>query len=82
MPRFRFSLRSFFLFLFFACLVGSNLFTAREVNRLNEKLSESHRANEKLQAELGQLVVSDPNKLHAVAVQTHEGLTCPDPAMA
>jgi hypothetical protein len=75
MPRFRFSLRSFFLFLIVACLIGSNLFTAREVNRLNEKLSESYRANEKLQAELGLLVVTDPNKLHAVAVQTQESLT-------
>jgi hypothetical protein len=75
MPRFRFSLRNFFLFLFVAYLIGSNLFTALENKRLNEKLTESHRAHEKLQAELGLLVVSDPNKVHAVAVQTHESLT-------
>jgi hypothetical protein len=68
MPRFRFSLRNFFLFLFVATLIGSNLFTAREVNRLRQ-------ANEQFQAELGFVVVTDPNKLHAIAVETHEDLT-------
>jgi hypothetical protein len=68
MPRFRFSLRSFFLVLFIGCLIGSNLFTASENRRLR-------RANEELQTELGLLVVGDPNKLHAIAVETHEELT-------
>jgi hypothetical protein len=75
MPRFRFSLRSFFLFLFFACLIGSNLFTAREVNRLNEKLSESHRTIEKLQIQVGELVIIDPAKLYAVAIPSYDTLT-------
>jgi hypothetical protein len=75
MPRFRFSLRSFFLVLFIGCLVGSNLFTAREMHRLNEKLNESHRENEKLQAELGQLVVTDPAILHVVAIPSYEATT-------
>jgi hypothetical protein len=64
----RFSLRSFFLFLFFACMVGSNIFTAFENGRLRQTI-------EKLQAEFGLLVVSDPNKLHAIADETHEEWT-------
>lgn len=68
MPRFRFSLRSFFLVLFVGCLIGSNIFTAFENSRLRQ-------TNQKLQAELGHLVVGDPTRLHAVAVDTHEELT-------
>jgi hypothetical protein len=75
MPRLRFSLRSFFLVLFIGCLIGSNLFTALENRRLNEKLNESYGTIEKLQAELGKLVVTDPNKLHVVAVRTYDNLT-------
>ena len=75
MPRFRFSLRSFFLFLFVACLIGSNLFTAREVNRLNENLNEKNRLIENLQVQLGELVITDPAKLHAVAIPTYDSLT-------
>jgi len=75
MPRLRFSLRSFFLFLFVACLIGSNIFTAFENRRLNEKLNESHRIIKKQQAELGELVITDPNKLNAVAIPGYEVTT-------
>jgi len=71
----RFSLRSFFLFLFVACLIGSNIFTATEVRRLNEKLNQKDRTIEKLQVQVGELVITDPNKLHAVAIPSYEDLT-------
>jgi len=75
MPRFRFSLRSFFLFLLLACLIGSNIFSAREIHRLNENLNEKNRLVENLQVQVGQLVVTDPTKFHVVAVPTYENLT-------
>jgi hypothetical protein len=75
MPRIRFSLRTFFLFLFFACLIGSNIFTASRNKRLNQELNEKTQLIDKLQAELGHLVITDPKKLHAVAIPTYEALT-------
>ena len=75
MPQLRFSLRSFFLFLFVACLIGSNVFTAWENRRLNEKLNQKDRIIDNLQVQVGQLVVTDPTKVHVVAIPTYEHLT-------
>lgn len=68
MPGWRFSLRSFLLSLFMVCLIGSNFFTAWELNRARED-------NRRLRTELGELVISDPRKLHVVTVPTYEDLT-------
>ena len=68
MPRLRFSLRMFLLLLFIASLIGSNLFTAWQLHQLREE-------NAELRMEVGRLVVTDVNKVNAVAVPTYQDLT-------
>ena len=68
MPRLRFSLKTLFLSLLFACLVGSNVFTSYRFKRLHDE-------NVALRKETGRLVVKDPTKLNVVAVPTFEDLT-------
>lgn len=68
MPRLRFSLKSLFLSLLFACLVGSNVFTSY-------RFKELHDENLALRKETGRLVVKAPAKLNIVAVPTYEDLT-------
>lgn len=66
-PEPRFSLRAFLLLLFIASLVASNLFTAWQVRQLREENIQMHK-------ELGRLVVSDPSKVHLLAVPSHEDM--------
>lgn len=68
MPRLRFSLKTLFLSLLFACLIGSNVFTSYRLKQLHEE-------NVALRKETGRLVVKDPAKLNIVAVPTYEDLT-------
>ena len=68
MPRLRFSLKTLFLSLLFACLVGSNVFTSYRLKQLHEE-------NVAQRKETGRLVVKDPTKLNVVAVPTFEDLT-------
>ena len=67
MPRFRFSLRAFLLLLFFGSLIGSNLFTAWQLDKLRQE-------NAQMRKELGRLVVTDPNKINIVAVPVYEDM--------
>jgi hypothetical protein len=65
MFRVRFSLRAFLLLLFITSLVGSNLFTAWQLDKVRQENAQLHK-------ELGYLKVSDPTKIHVVAVPTYE----------
>jgi hypothetical protein len=67
MFRIRFSLRVFLLLLFIASLVGSNLFTAWQLDKVRQENAQMHK-------ELGYLKVSDPTKIHVVAVPTYEDM--------
>jgi hypothetical protein len=66
-PRFRFSLRAFLLLLFIASLIASNLFTSWQLSRLREE-------SVQMRKELGRLVVSDPSKIHIVALPSYEDM--------
>lgn len=67
MPRLRFSLRAFLLLLFILSLLGSNFFTAWQLRQLRQE-------NAGMRKELGRLVITDPNRIHIVAVPTYEDL--------
>lgn len=67
MPRLRFSLRAFLLLLFIASLIASNLFTSWQLSQLREE-------NVQMRKELGRLVVSDPTKIHVVALPSYEDM--------
>jgi hypothetical protein len=67
MPRLRFSLRAFLLLLSVGSLIGSNLFTAWQLDKLRTQ-------NAEMAKELGRLVVTDRNKINVVAVPTYEDM--------
>ncbi|HEV3341921.1 MAG TPA: hypothetical protein VG125_16255 [Pirellulales bacterium] len=67
MLRLRFSLRTFLLLLFVASLIGSNLFTAWQLDQARQE-------NVEMRKQLGRLVVTDASKINLVAVPTYEDM--------